>query len=200
MWNAVRMGSTPPWWCTSTSISVRLHRMWRRRSPTTNANCGCATPRARCGSRNMVSRSGPGAAPAPSAAGCAALWNTATAAAGSPGAGPPAACTHITSFIGRTAGKPNCTTWCWCARIINGCITSGSSRSPDPLIGWSSPMPRAANSTAGPLRGHPPRPALMCRPAPDRPGNAPNGGGTNPSNHHPHRRPTRRATRATEHR
>ena len=58
---------------------------------------------------------GAGAAPAPSAGGFAAPWNTATRPARCPAAGPPAVCTPTTSGTGRTAGPPSWPTWCWSA-------------------------------------------------------------------------------------
>ncbi len=176
-----------------TSTTKRWRCMWVRCSPRTSVDCCCATRCARCGWSGMVSRSARVARPAPSVAGCAGRWNTGIVAAGYRGAGRPAACMPTTSFIGRTVASPSCTIWSWCARITTGCTIKVASPLPDLLMGWSSPTPRADSSAVDHSRDHPPQRVLRCRRAPGQPGNGPNGGGTNPSNHHPHRRPTKGA-------
>ena len=64
--------------------------------------------------------------------GFAAPWSTATPAARSPAAGPPAGCMPITSGTGKTAAPPSSKTWSWSARITTGHITAATSPSPDP--------------------------------------------------------------------
>ena len=136
----------------------------RRRPPLSD----CATRTARRGSNATARSSGPDGPPAPSAAGCAARWSTATAAAWSPAAGRPAGCTPTTCGTGRTAAPPNWTTWCCCARSTTACTTAGASPSPAPPITSSSPTPTANHSSSG-ITGPPPDDTATGGPTVPRP-------------------------------
>ena len=190
---AARTGSTPPWWCISTSRTrvAALHlgpllTDAERRYLTCDATCEVWFER-------DGSSSAPGGRPGRSAAGCAAPWSTATPAAWSPVAVPPAVCTPTTFGTGRTAAPPNSPTWSWSAPTITGCTTAAASPSPArrPLVVTDSDRTTTQCGIAGPTTHRPP-PA--CRPTPGRPANAPTGGGTNPSNPNHHQQTTRLVT------
>ena len=150
-------------------------------------------PAVKCGSNVTANPSAPGVPPARSAGGFAARSSTATGAARSPAAAPPADCMPTTSGTGKTVAPPSSKTWFWYARITTGRTIEASSPSQGLPTTSPSPTARADDSPHDRWRVRRTYPHPTFHRAPDQPANAPTGGGTNPSNRNRHRQPTRQA-------